>query len=171
MKKVYIVLSHSGTYFSNVIRFFTKYNYSHVSISFDKKINTMYSFGRKKYNNPLIGGFVTESKHGLFYQKYNNTKCIVLELEINYKNYKKLKKLINGYKKNIKLYKYDILGLIPRIVNKKIHRRHHKVCSEFVGDLLESANIYNFNKEIIKPIDFMNIPNKKIIYEGRLISY
>ena len=64
MKKIYIVLTHSGTYFSQVIKFFTRYNYSHVAISFDKNINTMYSFGRKQYNNPLFGGFVIEKSEG-----------------------------------------------------------------------------------------------------------
>ena len=171
MKKVYIVLTHSGTYFSEIIKFFTNYKYTHVTISFDKNINTMYSFGRKKYNNPLIGGFVIENKDGLFYQKYNKTKCIILELEVNNYSYEKLNELINKYKENIELYKYDIIGLIPRIVNIKIKRKYHNVCSEFVGELLENADVYNFNKEIIKPIDFMNIPNTRILYEGSLKNY
>ena len=171
MKKIYIVLTYSGTYFSRFIKLFTRYNYTHVTISFDKNINTMYSFGRKVYNNPLIGGFVIEKKDSLFYKKYNRTKCIVLELDVNNYSYKKLNKLINKYKQNMELYKYDILGLIPRIVNIKIKRKYHDVCSEFVGSLLEGADIYNFDKKVIKPIDFMNIPNKKILYEGSLVGY
>ena len=171
MKKIYIVLTHSGTYFSQVIKFFTRYNYSHVAISFDKNINTMYSFGRKKYNNPLFGGFVIEKKDGLFYQKYNKTKCVVLEMKISNEKYKELKELVNEYKENQDLYKYDILGLAPRIVNIKIDRKYYKVCSEFVGSLLETTHIYNFEMSVIKPIDFMNIPNKRIIYEGSLVNY
>ena len=59
-KKIYIVLSQTGTWFSRAIKFFTKDPYNHASISLDKELNHMYSFGRKKVNNPLRGGFVRE---------------------------------------------------------------------------------------------------------------
>ena len=171
MKKIYIVLTHSGTYFSQIIKFFTKFEYTHVSISFDKNIEIMYSFGRKKYNNPLNSGFVKEYKNGVFYKKYSKTRTIILELQIENKKFDKLNKILNKFKNNSDRYGYDIVGLPSRIINIKINRKNHFVCSEFIGYLLESANIYKFKKDIIKPIDFMNIPNIKIIYEGKLKEY
>ena len=171
MKKIYIILTYSGTIPSKLIKLFTCYSYSHVSISLNKNINTMYSFGRKNVYNPFNGGFIVEKKNGLFYKRFNKTKCLILEIEVENKKYCELRKLLKEYKINQDTYKYDILGLIPRIVNIKIKRKNHKVCSEFVGNLLQSSNIYNFDKEVIKPIDFMNIPFKKIIYEGSLNKY
>ena len=53
----------------------------------------------------------------------------------------------------------------------KINRENYSVCTEFVSKILEESGIYKFNKKIVKPIDFMSIPNKKIIYQGNLSKY
>ena len=53
MKKIYIVLTHSGTALSKIIKGFTKDEFSHVSISLDKELNEMYSFGRLNPYNPF----------------------------------------------------------------------------------------------------------------------
>ena len=74
MKKVYIILTNSGSLLSKVIKFYTKKEYTHVSISLDRGLRKMYSFGRLKAYNPFIGGFVHESKnHGPFKRFKNIT--------------------------------------------------------------------------------------------------
>ena len=42
MQKVYIVLTHTGTLLSNLIKLYTKNDYSHVSLAFDQELNEMY---------------------------------------------------------------------------------------------------------------------------------
>lgn len=171
MKKIYLILSYSGTVPALFIKMFTRYKYSHVSISLDKSMNKMYSFGRKEVNNPLNGGLVIEDKDGLFYQRFNETECIIYELEISMKKYKKLKKILENYEKNIDLYFYDIIGLILRIFKIRIPRKCHYVCTDFVSKLLGDSNIYNFNKRVITPKNFLEIPNKTLIYKGKLLNY
>ena len=46
MKKIYIVLTHTGTTLSKIIKTYTKDEFSHVSIALDNKLQEMYSFGR-----------------------------------------------------------------------------------------------------------------------------
>lgn len=171
MRKIYIILSYSGTLPSKLIKIFTHYKYSHVSIALKSDINIMYSFGRKKVNNPFDGGFIIENKDGPFYKKFNKTKCIIMEIDVNYQQYKKLLDLIKQYKKDIKIYRYDIVGLVLRIFNIKLNRKNYSICTEFVGKLLEQSDIYKFENKIIRPIDFLNIPNKRIIYQGNLLNY
>lgn len=171
MKKIYIILSHSGSIPSRFVKTFTHFKYSHVSISLKSNINIMYSFGRKKLNNPLNGGFIIENKKGPFYKKFKNTQCLILEIEVTNVEYKKLINELKKYKDKIDIYKYDIFGVVLSIFNIKLDRKKHSMCSQFVGDLLSCCGIYNFNKKIIRPIDFMDLPNKKIIYEGKLLKY
>lgn len=171
MKKIYIILSYSGSIPSKIIKVFTHYKYSHVSLSLKNSVDVMYSFGRKKVNNPLDGGFIIEKKAGEFYKKFNKTKCIILELDINKEQYKKLLKVIKTYEKDIDIYRYDIMGLVLRVFNLKIKRKNYSVCTDFVRTILEESGIYKFEKKFVKPIDFMNIPNKKIIYQGNLLNY
>ena len=43
MKKIYIVLTHTGTTLSKIIKTYTKDEFSHVSIALDNKLQEMYS--------------------------------------------------------------------------------------------------------------------------------
>ena len=63
MKKIYIMVSYSGTLLSNLIKMYTRKEYTHVSISLDIKLQEMYSFGRIHPYNAFIGGFVREGKN------------------------------------------------------------------------------------------------------------
>ena len=60
MKKIYIILTNSGTILSRVIKLYTRKEYTHVSISLDKRLRKMYSFGRLNPYNPFYGGFIHE---------------------------------------------------------------------------------------------------------------
>ena len=54
---VYIVLTHTGTIPSRLIRIFTRYEYTHVSISLDRNLEHLYSFARKAKYNFFNAGF------------------------------------------------------------------------------------------------------------------
>ena len=45
---VYIVLTHTGTIPSRLIRIFTRYEYTHVSISLDRNLEHLYSLQGKQ---------------------------------------------------------------------------------------------------------------------------
>ncbi|GJM70960.1 hypothetical protein HMSSN036_31760 [Paenibacillus macerans] len=81
-RSVYILLTNTGTLFTRVIKGYTGAPYNHASISFDRELSELYSFGRKNPNNPLNGGFVKEDiKTGTF-SKYPNTTCVLYELRV-----------------------------------------------------------------------------------------
>ena len=61
---------HTKTIPSKFIKLFTRYSYSHIALSFTKNCNTIYSFGRKKYNSIFNSGFVEEHKTGKFFKKF-----------------------------------------------------------------------------------------------------
>lgn len=61
MQKIYIMLTHTGTLLSNIIKSYTKTEYSHVSIALDKDLRELYSFGRVNPYVAFIGGLVKES--------------------------------------------------------------------------------------------------------------
>ncbi|MCM3651426.1 MULTISPECIES: hypothetical protein [Metabacillus] len=52
--EIYIILTDTGTIFTNMIKMYTKQSLNHASISFTKNLSTTYSFGRKNVNNPFI---------------------------------------------------------------------------------------------------------------------
>ena len=94
MKKVYIILTNSGSLLSKVIKFYTKKEYTHVSISLDRGLRKMYSFGRLKAYNPFIGGFVHEStNHGTF-KRFKNTTTCIFSVDVEEEEYETIKQTI-----------------------------------------------------------------------------
>lgn len=172
MKNIYILQMHTGTIPSILIKFFTRYPYSHVILSLDSSFTKMYSFGRKQLFNPLNAGLVIENIDGEFFNRFNKTKCRIYKLTISDKQYNKLKNILNNFEQNVDDYKYDFLGIIFKYFYIPIKRENKYVCSQFVAEVLSNAEICHFNKPIslVRPKDFELISNAKNIYSGLLIN-
>ena len=77
---------------SNIIRYWTKDEFSHVSIALDADLEEMYSFGRLNPYNPFYGGFVHEGINIGTFKRFKNTKTAIYSFELTDKQYNRLKK-------------------------------------------------------------------------------
>lgn len=171
MKEIYIVLTHTGTALSKIIKEFTKDEFSHVSISLDIELKEMYSFGRLNPYNPFWGGFVHEYIDKGTFKRFYRTKTKIYSLEITEEQYEKVKKCIEQIKNEKESYNFNIIGLFAVGFHKKIRKNHSFYCAEFVKYVIEKANIINNLPEVVKPEDFKNIQNIREIYSGLLSKY
>lgn len=168
MKKIYILLTATGTVFAKTIRLYNHTKYSHASISLDKNCNKMYSFGRTYVNNPFIGSFQEEQKNKNVFGKFSNIPCELLEINVTDEQYEQVKEII----KSMEGKKYNKLGLLCRLLHIPLERKSKYFCSEFVAYTLKESNIYDFHKPLnfVDPHEFANIPIAKTIYTGNLHS-
>ena len=171
MKKVYIVLSFSWTKVSKTIKFFTKFKYCHVSISFDKNLEKMYSFWRKKIHNVFNAGFI-EEKPNVWMLKVYNPKCKMIELEVSDDQLNTIHKRINYfiiYKKN---YKYNYFGLFFTLfwISRELNNRY--TCTQFVASTLSKSWI-NLNKDesLFIAQDYLTLDNIKVRDIWRINEY
>lgn len=172
MKNIYIILTQSGTGVSKTLKFITKDTYNHASIALDSTLQEFYSFGRKKVNNPLNGGFIIETPFTAVFAKYSNTPCMVLELPLSNEQYNDMEELINTFIKNKENFKYAFLGLFLTDTFLNLSNPNKFFCSQFVAHVLNKVGIKTAKKPIhIHPIDFLKLNNVKIIYEGILQKY
>lgn len=171
MKKIYIVLTHSGTALSKIIKGFTKDEFSHVSISLDKELNEMYSFGRLNPYNPFWGGFVHEYIDKGTFKRFYKTRSKIYSLKITEEQYESLKNNIKQIEQEKKNYKFNIIGLLAVGFHKKIQKEHYFYCAEFVKYVMEKANINTVLPELIRPESFKEITGLKEIYSGQLRNY
>lgn len=173
MRRIYILLMHSHTLPSRIVNYVTRYKYSHVAISLNIKCDETYSFGRKSVNNFLDGGFVIERKNGEFYTKFNKTKCKIYEIEVSDKQYNDISLQLKYMKDNNKKYKYDFIGIVPRLFYIPITFKNRYVCSSFIAELLDKNKIVKFEKRscYVKPSDFEKIESIKEIYSGLYREY
>lgn len=171
MKKIYIVLTHTGTLLSKIIKKFTKDEFSHSSISLDIKLEEMYSFGRLNPYNAIFAGFVHEYINKGTFKRFYKTKAKIYSLEITEEQYEKIKTIVKQMEENPKIYKFNILGLIAAGFHIKIKIKNYFYCAEFMKYIIEEAGIKLQLPEIAKPEDFKKIEQLKQIYSGFLKNY
>lgn len=170
-RKIYIILTYTGTVLSKIIKFYTKAEFSHISLALDEKLEYMYSFGRLNPYNPFIGGFVHEGINIGTFKRFNKTKAAIYSVDLTEKQYQALKKNIKKIRKNRYLYSYNILGLFASAFNIKIERKNKFYCSEFVKYLIEKSKIELELPKLAKPNDFKDIKGLVLQYRGVLNNY
>lgn len=171
MKKIYIVLTHTGTTLSKIIKSYTKDEFSHVSIALDSQLQKMYSFGRLHPYNPFWGGFVHEYIDKGTYKRFYRTTTRVYSYEVTEEQYEKLKNNIKQIEANKEDYEFNIAGLVAVGFHKKIGKEKSFYCAEFVKYVIEKANINMNLPTVIKPEDFKNVEGLQEIHNGLLRKY
>jgi len=171
MKEIFIVLTHTGTTLSKIIKNYTKDEFSHVSIALDEELNEMYSFGRLNAYNPYKGGFVHEYIDQGTFKRFYKTRTKIYSLKITETQYQALKDNIKKIEKKKEKYKFNIKGLFAVAFNKKIAKENSFYCAEFVKYVMEKAEIETKLPTIIRPDNFKKIDGLQLIYEGLLRKY
>ncbi|WP_240508115.1 hypothetical protein [Virgibacillus indicus] len=169
-KKVYVLLTDTGTLFTKTIKLYTRKPYNHASIAFDENLTEVYSFGRKSPGNPFIGGFVKEDiKKGLF----KNATCAVYSLTVSDDDLKRMQQFIRKLDAQKENYRYNLIGLFAVMFNKQLTRENAFFCSQFVATVLNHGESVHFEKplSLITPQDLQTATNFKLEYKGKLRDY
>lgn len=170
-KKIYIILTYSGTMLSRLIKVYTREKYCHVSVALDESLNEMYSFGRLKPYNPFIAGFVHEKLYSGTFKRFKNTKTEVYSINVTDSQYNKVKQIIDEFNLNCNKYKFNIVGLFAVAFNIKYKKRNSFYCAEFVKYIVDNANLQMELPELVKPMDFKNQDIMNLEYKGILRNY
>lgn len=169
-KKVYILLTDTGSFLTKLIKLYTKKPYNHASVAFDFELSEVYSFGRKKLGNPFNGGFVKENvRLGLF----KEANCAVYSLSVTDGQFQKMEQFIQEMEEQKECYRYNFWGLFGFIFNKPIKREKAFFCSQFVASVLKECGIMKFEKplSLVAPSDLQERAELKLVYEGKLKEY
>ncbi len=174
MKHIYLIFTQTGTSASRMFKVFTKMPYNHASISFDRELTEMYSFGRRVLYFQFLAGLIQEDPDTHVYKRFPDTTCRIIALPVTDEQYARAKQEVNLFWVEVDKYKYDILGVPARAAGVKWKRDYRFVCSEFVGLVLSRAGILHYSEAecyFLKPSDLYNIPGSETIYIGTLKGY
>jgi hypothetical protein len=172
-RSVYILLTNTGTLFTKSIKSYTKAPYNHASISFDRELTELYSFGRKQPNNPLSGGFVKEDIQTGTYSKYPNTTCVIYKLQVTERDVEKMKRVLHLFIRKQGRFLYNLLGVIGVALNEPVEFSNSYFCSQFVAEILQRSGIKLWDKlpALVTPDDFRQCDKLELLYEGKLNEY
>lgn len=167
---IYVLLTDTGTLFTRMIKLFTKVPLNHASISFDRGLTEVYSFGRKQQNNPWIGGFVKENMSS---KMFGQAACAVYRCTVSKTTYEQIHNHIREIEKNEHLYRYNFIGLFGVLFNKRIHRKNAYFCTQFVATVLKENGIEVSCKppDLVTPADIEQAPTLSLVYRGCLQDY
>ena len=169
-KKIYVVLTQTYSYVARTIKLVTSKEYSHVSISFDREFNNMYSFGRKIHWLPLPGGFIVEDINKGLFAKHESALIKVYEVDVTDKQYKNIKKVIEDIMVNNK--GYNLAGLFLAYFKIKLNRNKY-YCSEFVYEVLSDSSVGILDSDVIRfqPEEIIDNECFHEVYEGKIKDY
>jgi len=172
-KEIYILLTHTGSFLSKLIKRYTKEPYSHVSIAFDINLNKVYSFGRKRPRNPLIAGFIEEDVRSGTYSIFTETTYGLYSLSIDDLQYHKLKVTMIEFEKIKQKSSYNLVGLIGVYLGYPINRTYSYFCSQFVACAFEKSGISIFDKPfgLVTPKDFRTCGSLNLVKSGKLLYF
>ena len=170
MKTIYILLTRSDTVLSRMVHFVTADCYTHVSLSFDKSLQPLYSSSRKNGRTLFPAGPCREHLQGGYYQKHGQTPCALYELPVSDEVYWSVKQGVQQIMENERDYHFNIIGLLLCQLNVPYHRKRHFFCSQFVSQVLEENGAIELPKDptVMKPSDYMSMPELVCRFQGRL---
>ena len=171
-KEIYIVLTQTGTILSKILKVLTGAKYNHASISLERDLSCMYSFGRKFPRNPFVGGFVKESPTSGTFHRFSSTDALIFKVEVSAEQYDGIKRYLTEMYQRKYEYHYNYRGLFFAAWGRIFRREGYFYCSEFVKEILIRFGIVE-NTDlpyITKPIDLLAISKEKI-YSGKLSDY
>ncbi|MDR0670070.1 MAG: hypothetical protein LBF95_08310 [Treponema sp.] len=158
---VYIVISNTGSPASEIISIFTRKQYNHVSLSFDRELKTIVSYngGEKIYPPGLNMEMVT------YLNKKDDSAIVVYSLPVTREQKKIMIDKIGEI--NEQGNAYNILGLVLKFS----FRPNILFCSQFVYKMLKTADVNYFDRKEgqIKPTDFIELDyDRKLKYEYKI---
>lgn len=169
-KAVYIMLTDTGTLFTKAIKWYTRKPYNHASIALDPKLSELYSFGRKKIENPFIGGFVKEDIRTALFKE---AECAIYLVRVTDEQLVRLTDFIQDMEGSKDNYRYNLVGLLGVVLNRPIPRKNVFFCSQFVATVLKDCGVIDFGKPVslVRPNDLADLPEFKLVYRGKLKEY
>lgn len=170
--QIFIIISQTGTLLSRILKFVTKAEYNHASISLSADLERMYSFGRRHPYNPFWGGFVVESPHFGTFKRFSKTKVVVLSVDISEETYTQVHNMLQNMCKEAGKYHYNYLGLGLAAFHIQRRKENCYYCSEFVKEVLLRYRIKGASQlqPIVQPIHFLDLSYRPV-YRGRLRDY
>jgi len=170
MKRVYILLSRTETSVAKIIFDFTKGEFTHTSISLKPTTSDFHSFARKIKWTFLVAGYVKEDIHTFVFAKYQHCHCGLFALDVTDEAYEKMSEIIEDISTHKKHYKYNLLGTISVIFNKKVPFKRRYNCAQFVAKVLDESGAAKLpcDPSMMRPMDFTKISGIRQIYSGTI---
>lgn len=161
-KKIYILMiRYPGAMADWMVRH-TKFEYTHVTIGLEEDPNTFYSFNKKGFFIEKITRYLKPGREPF--------PCILFEIEVNKKAYRRVKKLLQGYVLRKKFLRYTNRSLFTCFLGIPWKIDNHYFCSEFVAEVIQRSGIACLPKHcaLCLPHHIVQLKELQLIFTGNV---
>ena len=161
---IFIILSSGSSLFAKGIKAVTKSEFSHAMISFNSKLDPLYSFGTKAGGKGL--GFVINNPKDYVFD-IEDAKYSVYVMFVTDKAKKAMLKSLQWFTDKKDRFKYDFHGIADIWMGKESDQRQDKwFCSRFVMYLVSQATKLSKVPSLWKPGDIESLDNISLVNRG-----
>lgn len=165
---VFIVLTYGGGPLGKIISKVTGDEWTHAMISFNPKLEPMYSFAlrtQKSDEKQSMFGFTYQNTTDKLYAR-KEVKYLVYCMYVSKEVRNKMQERLNYFIDHEKEYKYDFAGLINIWKNKDSESHRKYFCSRFVAEILNEGSSLKKLPSLYRPQELNNIDNISLINAG-----
>lgn len=146
---IYIVLIKALTKLGKFSRMFGHYEYTHIAVCLDNKLEDFITFSRKKHYSPFDSGFMHEKVEHYAFGKNNKVKVKIFAIPLDGDDKLKIEKYIKKIE-NDNEYIFNLYSMItmPLLHGVKIYKAHN--CMSFVSKIIELSNSVQMPKKYYK---------------------
>lgn len=137
MKTIAIVLTRYTDWLSKLTMLFGGGGYTHVALSLDEKMETMYSFNFKGFSHETMAKY---KRHGV-------RKSRSYLLQVSDAAYEQLLLRIRRFEKHRARYRYSKLGVFLCYFRIPFQRKGKYFCSQFVAEALSQTGAVLLKKK------------------------
>lgn len=146
---VYIVLIKALTGLGKVGRKITKYEYTHIALCRDEKLDDFITFSRKKHYSPFDSGYMHETRDCYIFGNNEKVKVKVFKLPVKNENLDKINTYIRTIEEDSE-YIFNLYSMLtmPIIHGFRIFKAHN--CMSFIGKIISLSEVVSMDKGYYK---------------------
>lgn len=148
-KYIYIVLVKALTGLGKWARLLGKYEYTHIAVCLDEKMERFYTFSRRKHDAPFDCGFMTETLDCYAFGMHKEVKLKIFKVPVSEENKTKIEKYIENVSKDSDyLFNFWSMITMPVLHGFPIYKAHN--CMSFTAKVLELSGVVTLSKPYYK---------------------
>lgn len=159
---VFLVLSSGSSWFANAIKTVTKNEFSHAMISFNSKLDPLYSFGTR--TDGKLGFVINNPKDRVW--DIEDCKYSVYVMYVTDRAKRAMKKRLDDFVSKEKDLKYSFKGILDIWRGKESEKDEKWFCSRFVMDIISKAQNLSKVPSLWRPGDIEQLSNISLVNRG-----
>ena len=159
---VFLVLSSGSSWFANAIKTVTKNEFSHAMISFNSKLDPLYSFGTR--TDGKLGFVINNPKDRVW--DIEDCKYSVYVMYVTDKAKRAMKKRLDDFVSKEKDLKYSFKGILDIWRGKESEKDEKWFCSRFVMEIISKAQNLAKVPSLWRPGDIEQLSNISLVNRG-----